>query len=222
MEHSEVITELAAAMVAAQVLIGNAKKESENTFLKKGDGKPARYADLASVMDACKAALNGNGIAILQSPAPAEHGFLALDTVLMHKSGQWFSGRAQVPLPKNDPQGYGSALTYARRYALAAMVGVCPEDDDAEAAMGRGANAKSISRQQPSSAQDSLSNDDAFRGELEAAFQHKQITPTAMDAAIAKVIKAKKVENLEGLPLKERRAFIAAVLAGSFDPKKAA
>ena len=132
MEHSESVATFAAAFVAAQAKIEDAVKAKENPHFRR------RYADLGAVMDACKTALGEHGIAILQAPAPSDTGTLAIDTVLLHKSGEWVSGRTVIPLSKNDPQGFGSAMTYARRYSLAAMVGVCPEDDDAEAAMGRG------------------------------------------------------------------------------------
>lgn len=129
MEHSEMVSTFAAAFVAAQQQIEGAVKDKTNPHFK------TQYADLSAVMEACKGALNAQGIAILQTPAPSDTGTLAIDTVLMHKSGEWVSGRTVIPLPKNDPQGYGSAMTYARRYSLASMVGVCPEDDDGEGAM---------------------------------------------------------------------------------------
>jgi hypothetical protein len=82
------------------------------------------------------------GVAVIQAPAPAgDKGVMALETVLLHKSGEWMSGTIQIPLGKADPQGFGSAMTYGRRYSLAAMVGVMAEDDDGEAAMGRGPSA---------------------------------------------------------------------------------
>ncbi len=130
-EHSETFAELAAAMVVAQSQIEGAKKDATNPHFK------SRYADLSSVMDACKGPLNANGISIIQAPVPCEGNKIAVETMLIHKSGQWIRGRAEVPMAKIDPQGYGSAMTYARRYSLAAMAGVCPEDDDGEAATGR-------------------------------------------------------------------------------------
>lgn len=134
MNQSENIDKIAPALIKAQKAVEGAAKNKANPGFKG-----TRYADLSSVVEACQEALNSNGIAFLQTPEPAEAGFLRLNTVLMHESGQWIAGTAQLPLAKQDPQGYGSALTYARRYSLAAMVGVCPEDDDANGAMPKGA-----------------------------------------------------------------------------------
>ena len=127
--HSKDITELAKALLAVQSQLQPALKDAENPFTKSS------YATLNSVMDTCRAALLTNGILMTQFPVPAETGHLGLATKLIHaESGQWHSSLAVVPLPKADPQGYGSAQTYARRYALCAMLGIVTEDDDGEGA----------------------------------------------------------------------------------------
>ena len=119
------ITELAKAMLKVQSTLQPAFKDRENTFSK------SRYATLNSVMDACREALITNGIWLVQHPVPVENGHLGLLTKLVHtESGQWQSSLMTMPLPKSDPQGYGSALTYARRYSLSALVGIVTEDDD--------------------------------------------------------------------------------------------
>jgi hypothetical protein len=133
MQQSESIKTLAPAFIKAQKAVEGAEKNKANPGFKG-----TRYADLSSVVEACKEALNSNGIGYVQTPVPAEPGFLQLSTVLIHESGEWISGTIQLPLAKQDPQGYGSAMTYARRYGLAAMVGVCPEDDDGNGAMPPG------------------------------------------------------------------------------------
>lgn len=143
MNRSETISTLAASLVKAQREIEGAAKDKTNPHYR------SKYADLASVADACKPALNRHGIAYVQAPEPSESGTLALTTMLVHESGEWISGTCTMPLPKNDPQGYGSAMTYARRYALAAMVGVCPEDDDAEAATPKTAPSNKAADQRP-------------------------------------------------------------------------
>ncbi|MGB4031208.1 MAG: ERF family protein [Tenuifilaceae bacterium] len=143
MNRSETISTLAASLVKAQREIEGAAKDKTNPHYR------SKYADLASVADACKPALNRHGIAYVQAPEPSESGTLALTTMLVHESGEWMSGTCTMPLPKNDPQGYGSAMTYARRYALAAMVGVCPEDDDAEAATPKTAPSNKAADQRP-------------------------------------------------------------------------
>lgn len=127
--HSKDITELAKALLAVQSQLQPALKDAENPFTRSS------YATLNSVMDTCRAALLANGILMTQFPVPAETGHLGLATKLIHaESGQWHSSLAVVPLPKADPQGYGSAQTYARRYALCAMLGIVTEDDGGEGA----------------------------------------------------------------------------------------
>lgn len=129
---SENMTELVKAMLKVQQVLIPVAKDAENSFVK------SKYATLKAVMDACRDALLTNGIWVSQFPVSAETGSLALVTKLIHaESGEWQASCLVMPLSKTDPQGYGSALTYARRYALATMVGLVSVDDDAEAAMGR-------------------------------------------------------------------------------------
>jgi len=123
MQTSEQINELAAALAKAQGQIQGAVKDSTNPAFK------SRYADLASVWDACRVALSLNGLAVVQGPALADRG-VSVTTRLLHSSGQWAESTLILPMDKATAQGAGSAITYARRYALAAMVGVAPDDDD--------------------------------------------------------------------------------------------
>lgn len=119
------ITELAKAMLKVQAEVQPALKDRENTFSR------SRYATLNSVMDACRESLIRHGIWLVQHPVPVEEGHLGLVTKIIHtQSGQWQSSLLVMPLPKADPQGYGSALTYGRRYALSTLVGIVTEDDD--------------------------------------------------------------------------------------------
>lgn len=129
-DHSENITELAKALLSVQKQMLPACKDATNPFTK------SRYATLNSVMESCRNALLDNDIWLCQYPVPIEHqNSLGLMTKLTHvKSGQWQSSLTVVPLPKADPQGMGSAITYARRYALTAMLGMVTEDDDGESA----------------------------------------------------------------------------------------
>jgi hypothetical protein len=130
MQHSENINELAAALAKAQGEITGALKDSANPFFK------SKYADLASCWDACRKPLSDNGLAIIQSPEVTGEG-LTLTTLLTHSTGQWIKNVFRM-LPKDDtPQGVGSALTYARRYALTALIGIAQVDDDGNAASGR-------------------------------------------------------------------------------------
>ena len=128
--QSENITDLAKALLNVQRTVRPIAKDAENPFTKSW------YASLNSVMEACRDALIENGIWLCQYPVPVEQpNSLGLVTKLTHaESGQWQSSLAAVPLPKADPQGMGSAMTYARRYALTAMLGMVTEDDDGEGA----------------------------------------------------------------------------------------
>ena len=128
MKHSDSTAELSEALAKAQAVMAGAKKDAANPFFK------SKYADLASCWEACKGALTSNGIAVVQGNTPHEGG-VQVQTRLTHKSGQWIEDDGLfVPATKADAQGFGSALTYARRYSLCAMVGIAPEDDDGNAA----------------------------------------------------------------------------------------
>jgi hypothetical protein len=123
-----VFTAIATALVKAQSEYGPALKSSENPHYK------SRYADLASCIDAVVGSLNKNGIALMQRVLPCSSG-VAVETIFIHTSGETISsGPLHVPVQKNDAQGYGSALTYARRYSLMSACGIAPEDDDGNAA----------------------------------------------------------------------------------------
>lgn len=128
MRTSESTKEINAALAKAQAKMAGAKKDATNPHFK------SRYADLASVWDACREALTANGIAVVQMTAPSEKDEIIVETRLAHSSGEWYEGTLSLPVSKADAQGYGSALTYARRYGLAAAAGVAPEDDDGNAA----------------------------------------------------------------------------------------
>jgi hypothetical protein len=85
--------------------------------------------------------LTSNGIAVVQMPEKDMIGYY-VETLLTHSSGEWIASKCYIHLQKDDPQGLGSAITYARRYGLSAMVGICPEDDDAEEATRTAAASK--------------------------------------------------------------------------------
>ena len=128
--QSEQIDQLAAALSIAQGKITGALKDSANPFFK------SKYADLASVWDACRQALSENGLAVIQTTENVAEGGVTVVTTLAHKSGQYIKGVLTMTPKDATPQAYGSCLTYARRYALAAIVGVAQVDDDANAATG--------------------------------------------------------------------------------------
>lgn len=126
------IGEIAAALAAAQAELSPAAKNAQNPHLKN------RYADIAAVYEAIRETLPKHGLSVSQIIMPHESK-ARVRTLLMHKSGQWLASECLMPLDRNGgPQGMGSAITYARRYSLSAIVGVVSEDDDdAEAAQPR-------------------------------------------------------------------------------------
>jgi len=120
--------QIATALVKAQREFGPALKTSTNPHFKN------RYADLSACVEAVIDALNNNGIALMQQTHDDSTG-VTVETMFLHESGETLSsGKLHVPASKQDPQGYGSALTYARRYSLMAACGIAPEDDDGNAA----------------------------------------------------------------------------------------
>ena len=130
-DQSTLINELAGALAKAQGAVEGASKDTANPFFK------SKYADLSSVWTACRQALSSNGLAVTQTTEAGTGDAVTVVTTLMHSSGQWIRGRLTMRPVKADPQGIGSCITYIRRYSLAAMVGVAPEDDDGEGASGR-------------------------------------------------------------------------------------
>jgi len=120
--------EIASALVRAQKAFGPALKSSTNPHFRN------RYADLAACVEAVIDGLNDNGIALVQKTFEHMDG-VVVETVFIHESGEMLEGgRLFVPASKGDAQGFGSALTYARRYSLMAACGIAPEDDDGNAA----------------------------------------------------------------------------------------
>lgn len=120
---------VSAALVKAQKAFGPALKTNTNPHFK------SKYADLSACIEAVIDALHANGIALVQRNIETDSG-VCVETVFVHESGETLSsGPLHVPAAKNDPQGYGSALTYARRYSLMAACGIAPEDDDGNAAV---------------------------------------------------------------------------------------
>lgn len=140
MPQSDSIKELATALSKVQGELTYAKKDSANPFFK------SRYADLESVWDACRSLLAANGLSVIQMPGNYFEGRMWLVTKLCHTSGEWIEQEMSVPVQKPDAQGAGSALTYMRRYALAAFVGVVQADDDGNAAVVTKPNLKPVAK----------------------------------------------------------------------------
>lgn len=127
------IKDLACALSKAQGAMENAKKDSENPGFKR-DGKNSTYADLASVWTAIRKPLADNGLCVMQWPRTVEGG-VEIETELLHESGQFMRDTLWLPCPTMTVHTVGSTITYGRRYALMAIVGIAPEDDDGNAAM---------------------------------------------------------------------------------------
>ena len=130
MKSSESIKNLAESLCKAQAEMGGAVKDSKNPFFKSD------YADLTSVIKAIKEPFANHGLSYAQFPTNDE-GRIGVVTLLMHESGEYLEHSYTLPTTKADPQSAGSAITYARRYALQSIAGIPTADDDAESAMIR-------------------------------------------------------------------------------------
>lgn len=176
---------VAAALVKAQKAFGPALKSSTNPHFR------SRYADLSACVEAVIDALNDNGIALMQRVSPCDDGVI-VETVFVHESGEIINcGQLHVPASKQDAQGYGSALTYARRYSLMAACGIAPEDDDGNAATRRQPAAPAVPTPDITdflSAIDASANSD----EMTKAYKEAYDACQGNQALQAKVIAAKK------------------------------
>lgn len=138
-EHAEVdvlnrsasIAALAAALAKAQGEMPGAMKDSLNPHFK------SKYADLASIWDACRGPLSKHELAVIQLPRTNRQ-LVTVETILAHSSGEWIGESLTLTAVQDTPQAVGSAITYGRRYGLAAVIGIAPEDDDGNAATHRG------------------------------------------------------------------------------------
>jgi hypothetical protein len=197
--------QIATALVKAQRDFAPALKTSTNPHFR------SRYADLAACVEAVIDALNANGIAMIQRTHDSDNG-VAVETLFVHESGETITGGIlHVPAAKHDPQGYGSALTYARRYSLMAACGIAPEDDDANMAQRTPVNAQSrIGR---------VSTSTQGNGSVTATINPPvgEVTVTLSPERIAKVEKilraCKSLVNLQvewgGLTKEEQKATTA-------------
>jgi hypothetical protein len=137
MKTSETMAKIAPALAKALGEIHNATKDSKNPHFKN------TYASLAAVIDATKATLADHGLVVVQSPGWNDNR-VTVTTRIVHTSGEWIEATAEAPVPKADPQGVGSAVTYLRRYSLAAICGITQEDDDGETASRRSSPNKAV------------------------------------------------------------------------------
>lgn len=132
MQKSETLGKLAKALGVVQANLTPAKKDAVNPFFK------SNYADLNAVWDSCRDLLAKNGLTVIQGNSVGLDNTVIVETLLAHESGEWIQSELCLPLAKHDPQGVGSAVTYGRRYGLAAMVGIVADvDDDGNSASGK-------------------------------------------------------------------------------------
>jgi hypothetical protein len=196
MRRSEAIDLFAASFAKAQGEMSGATKEKVNPAFK------SRYADLASAHEACREALTKHGLSYLQTAIISAAGvFSGITTTILHSSGQWVEGDFPISPVKNDPQGIGSAATYGRRYGLMAMVGIAPEDDDGEAAMGRQQPANTQQPAQRPAQFDAAKQDAALKQSQERTAENliDQITKVATSDALSDLWKA-NAELIKALP----------------------
>lgn len=129
MNKSESIAAISQAIAKAQGEVENASKNAKNPHFK------SKYADLAELLNTVRPVFSSHGLAIVQMPLFVD-GVASVETLISHSSGEWISSICSAPVSKQDAQGVGSAITYLRRYSLAAMCGIAQEDDDANSAVG--------------------------------------------------------------------------------------
>jgi hypothetical protein len=124
MRQSESITKIASAIVKAQGELNAVSKDGTNPHFR------SKYATLQNIVESCRDTLRKHGLAVVQTFSETDGTYINLDTTLLHESGEWIAGTFTMTPTKHDPQGMGSATTYARRYALSAILGIVTDDDD--------------------------------------------------------------------------------------------
>jgi hypothetical protein len=191
--QSTTITKLATALVAVQGEMPALKKTANNPFFK------SKYVDLATVMENILPILSRNGIALTQFVSNID-GQSALTTTLVHTSGEYMSAQMPLLLPKNDPQGQGSAITYARRYGAMAALGIVADEDDdgnkaSKAVLDQGFYPKPPTKAERIAA---LSPLDTAKGELARKMMYEEgISAKELKGVIHAAIGKDTVDDLE-------------------------
>ena len=186
MNSSATVKELATALAIVQGQLTFAKKDSKNPFFK------SNYADLESVWDACRDLLSANGLAIMQFPGDYVDGNMTLTTVMTHSSGEWVAQNMSLPVSKPDAQGAGSAITYMRRYALAAIVGVVQADDDGNSASEKAEKPVAATAQQIASINALIEQTQSDEGKLPAYFKKPSVSLLDRNQAIQAIAMLEK------------------------------
>lgn len=197
MSKSETIGALAAALAIVQSKMLPTVKDASNPFFK------SKYADLGAVWDACRTLLAEQQLSVSQLPG-GDGQTVTLTTVLMHASGEWLACEARAAPKDQGPQAVGSAITYLRRYALAAMVGiVAEEDDDGNAAESHAKPAAKFGKadlaaraSQAVKAQ-AVTTPDAMRNEIRALAKRKGRSDVTLYASIVKRFDVGTAENVD-------------------------
>jgi hypothetical protein len=193
MNKSDSISALATALAIAQGQMKGAIKDSSNPFFK------SKYADLASVVEAIRVAFSSNGLSYIQTVEPSDKDEVRVQTTLLHSSGEWIAcGILSLPVSKADAQGYGSALTYARRYSLSAAVGVAPEDDDGNAASAAKPTMDCTPHLEKINASMTM---DELQESFKVAYKIAQASGTAAAMAMLTTAKNARKEALKDVPL---------------------
>jgi hypothetical protein len=183
---------IAPAFIKAKKEFSPALKERDNAHFK------SKYADLGACLDAVNDALLNNGIAVMQETFMDDKG-VTVETVFIHDSGETLrGGKLHVPASKQDPQGYGSALTYARRYSLQAACGIAPEDDDGNAASGHKATPKAAPAKQEASGEPDAMILAQFNRPFQFPHDRTQESELTMDLARERIIAGSSKQSDSG------------------------
>jgi 20S proteasome alpha/beta subunit len=177
MNKSETLNKLAPALVKAQASMAGATKSAANPFFK------SKYANLEEVIKVVKAAFAENGLSFVQFPVSGD-GTAGVETIIMHESGEFISNEFLLKCAKVDPQGMGSAITYARRYGLQAACGIPSEDDDGNAASAPMTKERAIE----------LLTQAIDEGSLRDAWKQIATEEVAKDAEVKAVAKARNAQ----------------------------
>jgi hypothetical protein len=198
---------LNAALAKAQAIMEAASKSALNPAFKDASqpskAKGTKYADLTAVWEAIRGPLTANELSVTQEPVDCAEGWVAIRTCLLHASGEERTSLLKMPVATKTPQGYGSAITYTRRYSLAAMVGVVSdEDDDGNEASGKTPKAKEAPKSQPTVAPDLIESEKAALlkafaaasdvATLDGLWARVKVLPTDVVAELTGQFKARK------------------------------
>lgn len=203
MNKSESITELAKALAAAQGELANASKNAKNPHFKSA------YADLGEILNVIRPVFAKHGLGIMQMP-DYEAGMVTVETLVTHSSGEYITSQTRLPVGQQNAQGVGGAITYARRYSLAAVAGIGQEDDDGQSAVG-------TARQQQQAQAQQQQQDAARQQALMEAVHKLQPSIQAIKAGIASGDLASACEAWAELTNDEKQSiWVAPTKGGPF------